>query len=247
MKFDGKLIKGCLIRRYKRFLADVELEDGQVVTAHTANTGAMTGCAEAGSTVWLSRSNNPKRKYRYTWELVQVSSESSESGTTLVGINTMRSNHLVKEAIQAGRIPCLNHYDSIKTEVPYGENSRIDLLLCGPDYDHSQKCFIEVKNVTLVRGSSAYFPDAVSKRASKHLKELVQVVQAGNRAVMFFCVQRDDVQQVCPAAAIDPEYANAFALALAQGVEAMAYVAQVSPGFIQLTREVLVYSDDRNC
>lgn len=235
MIFDKKLVKGKLIRRYKRFLVDVELAGGQTITAHTANTGAMTGCAEPGSEVWLSRADNLKRKYPHTWELVQVKSELAE---TLVGINTQRSNYLVKEAIETGLISSLSQYHSIKMEVPYGENSRIDLFLQGQNI--SIDCYIEVKNVTLVQNQIAYFPDAVSKRASKHLQELIQVVRGGDRAVMFFCVQRADVKQVRPADFVDPVYAQLFSEAITQGVEAMAYVADVSPSQIKLIQEVAV-------
>lgn len=222
-----------MLRRYKRFLADVELTDGQVITAHTANTGAMSGCAEPGSRVWLSCSSNPNRKYAHTWELVEVSGANAK---VLVGINTMKSNVLVKEAIASGRVNSLQGYKSIQTEVPYGSNSRIDLLLHGP----VDSCYVEVKNVTLVQGRTAYFPDAVSKRAVKHLDELSNLVRQGGRGVLFFCVQRDDVDTVRPADFVDPDYARKLRTAVQCGVEALAYSAQVSVSQVVLCQELPV-------
>lgn len=211
------------MRRYKRFLADVELSSGEVITAHTANTGAMTGCAEAGRPVWLSRSENPKRKYPHTWELIEVRDD------VLVGINTQRSNSLVREAIENGVVSELSGYENIRSEVAYGEErSRIDLLLESPDMSGATRCYVEVKNVTLVNEGVAYFPDAVSVRGSKHLRELMSVVQMGQRAVIFFCVQRNDVREVRPADAIDPVYGETLREAIRCGVECLAYSAQVS-------------------
>ena len=228
MQFDQPLIEGRLIRRYKRFLADVQLGGGEIVTAHSANTGAMTGCSEPGSRVWLSRADNPKRKYSLSWELVE-----SAPGI-LVGINTLKSNHLVREAIELGAVPELAGYASIRSEVRYGEeNSRIDLLLEG-----EVPCYVEVKNVTLADSGIGYFPDAVSARGTKHLRELMSVVAAGQRAVIFFCVQREDVHEVRPAAHIDPVYAATLHEAVAQGVEAIAYAARVSPQEIFLQRRL---------
>ena len=233
MKFDSELIKGRLLRRYKRFLADVELENGQIITAHTANTGAMTGCSEPGSQVWLSQSDNRKRKYPHTWELVQVSNDHRK---TLVGINTMRSNQLVVEAISSGRVSTLQGYDSIRTEIKYGERSRVDLLLQAA----TRSCYVEVKNVTLARDDCAFFPDAVSVRALKHVQELEQVVKLGGRAVLFYCVQRSDVSQVRPADFIDPEYSRALTQAARTGVELMAFKAIVTVEDIQLNEEIPV-------
>jgi sugar fermentation stimulation protein A len=243
MKFPQALVSGRLLRRYKRFLADVALDNGEVIIAHTANTGAMTGCAEPGSRVWLSRSDNPRRKYPYTWELVQT------PGGVLCGINTLRSNALVQEAIAAGRIAELGGYDSIRREVPYGaEGSRIDLLL--ESQTGLAPCYVEVKNVTLVENEgvgkegvedgTAYFPDAVSARGSKHLRELMAMVQAGYRAVIFFCVQRQDCQRVCPADHIDARYGETLRQALGSGVEALAYQAEVSESGIVLRRALPV-------
>lgn len=240
MKFSAPLIEARLIKRYKRFLVDVEMRNGELITAHTANTGAMTGCAEAGSRVWLSDSGKPARKYRYTWELVETVSESS----TLVGINTQRSNTLVREAIETGVISELQGYAVIRSEVRYGmENSRIDLLL--EDHkDSEQQCFVEVKNVTLFDNSShkriAYFPDAVTARGEKHLRELQYMVEQGQRAVIFFCVQCENVTEVQPAIHIDRIYAERLKQVVDMGVEALAYRARMSTQSIALIERVPV-------
>ncbi len=235
MIFDPPLVEGRLLRRYKRFLADVQLPGGEVITAHTANTGAMTGCAEPGRRVWLSRSDNPKRKYPHTWELIEV------RDGVLAGINTQLSNRLVREAIENGRVPELAGYGRIRSEVPYGEErSRIDLLLGSPCDKRTIPCYIEVKNVTLVDNGVARFPDAVSVRASKHLRELMSVVRTGLRAVIFFCVQRGDVHEVRPADDIDPLYGETLREAVACGVECLAWAADVSTQEIALRRPLSV-------
>ncbi len=215
MKFASPLIEARLIKRYKRFLADVQLADGSTLTAHCPNTGSMMGVCEPGSRVWLSQSENPDRKYAHTWELIEV-------GDTLVGINTSLPNRLVEEAIANGIIHPLQGYAEIKREVKFGaENSRVDLLL---SKSNGEQCFVEVKNVTAaVSDGIALFPDAVSKRGSKHLRELMAVVQAGHRAVLVFCVQRDDVEQVRPADEIDAVYGKTLRDALKCGVEVLAY------------------------
>ncbi len=224
-----------MLRRYKRFLADVQLPGGEVITAHTANTGAMTGCAEPGRRVWLSRSDNPKRKYPYTWELIEV------RDGVLTGINTQMSNLLVREAIEQGRVTELTGYVRLRSEVRYGEEkSRIDLLLDSPRDERAVPCYIEVKNVTLVNEGVARFPDAVSVRASKHLRELMSVVRAGRRAVIFFCVQRGDVREVRPADDIDPLYGETLRKAVACGVECLAWAADVSAREIVLRRPLSV-------
>lgn len=223
------LIGGKLIKRYKRFLADVALEDGSIVTAHCPNSGSMKGCATPGSRVFLSRSSNHGRKYPLTWELV-------EADDCWVGINTGLPNRIVREAIENRSVAELLGYDSIRPEVPYGEHSRIDLLLEGaPGH-----CYVEVKNVTLVEGKRALFPDAVTTRGQKHLKELMRVVQEGDRGVIFFTVQRGDGESVSPADTIDPEYGRLLRLALANGVEALAYRALVTPKEIRLTERLPV-------
>ncbi|MEJ2142468.1 MAG: DNA/RNA nuclease SfsA [Gammaproteobacteria bacterium] len=227
MKFDSNLIPGVLIERYKRFLADIRLENGNIVTAHSPNTGSMLGCAEPGSRVWLRDTANPSRKYPYAWELT-----TSTEGT-LVGINTGIVNRLVSEAIESGVINELQGYQSIRPEVKYGtENSRIDLLLSS---DNKPDCFVEIKNVTAInRKGNAIFPDAVSKRATRHLRELMHVVEQGQRGIIFFCIQRGDVAQFNPADEIDPEYGQMLRNAIDKGVEALAYRAVVSPHQITL-------------
>lgn len=235
MKFSTPLIRATLLRRYKRFLADVVLQSGEQVTVHTANTGAMTGCQAPGSTVWLSRSDNPRRKYALTWEIIEVD---GAAGRIPVGINTMLSNKLVVEGIGNGVIDELQGYGQIKTEVKYGcENSRVDILLSGRSDDSagSECCYVEVKNVTLVQDGRAFFPDTVSQRGSKHLRELTQVARQGQRAVIFYCVQRQDASMVMPADHIDPDYANWLRRAADGGVEVLAYQASVSAREITLT------------
>ncbi|WP_455221710.1 DNA/RNA nuclease SfsA [Kaarinaea lacus] len=247
MKFSQQLVQGTLIRRYKRFLADIELDTGEQITAHTANTGAMLGCHTPGSRVWLSVSDNPKRKYQHTWEIVTAG---IETDATLVGINTLLSNKLVSEAVSNGTVSELQDYQFIQTEVKYGrENSRIDLLLQPyvSQYENDRPdmpCYVEVKNVTLVENSIAYFPDAVSKRGSKHLRELIEAVQQGNRSVIFFCVQRSDATEVRPADHIDTEYGLWLRRAVEQGVEALAYRAHVTPEEIRLVQRLPVVIDD---
>jgi len=237
MRFDTPLVEGVLIRRYKRFLADVLLADGSQLTAHTSNTGAMSTCSDPGARVWLRNTGNPQRKYPYSWELVETASGE------LVGINTGLSNTLVREGIENGTIKELQGYRKIRPEVRYGlENSRIDLLLeasQGPD------CFVEVKNVTLIEAGSAtaLFPDAVSTRGARHLRELMAMVQQGYRAVIFFCVQRTDARVVSPADAIDPVYGQSLRRALAQGVEGLAYSARVSTRGIRLQQCLPVICD----
>lgn len=221
------MISGTLLRRYKRFLADVELADGSIITAHTPNTGSMLGCAEPGSRVWLRVVDNPQRKYPHAWELVE------NSAGVMIGINTGVVNHLVSEAVTGGVITELQGYDTLRREVRYGsENSRIDLLLEGGG---RPPCYVEIKNVTAVGAAgTAYFPDAVSTRGSKHLRELMQVVAQGGRGVVLFCVQRGDARAVRPADEIDPLYGRTLREAVAVGVEALAYRASVTPQAIML-------------
>jgi len=221
------LIPGILVKRYKRFLADVTLEDGSIVTVHCPNSGSMKGCAAPGSRVFLSRSGNPGRAYPFTWELV-------ESEGFWAGINTARPNSLAREAIENGTVAELGGYETIRAEVPYGEHSRIDFLLEGT----ASRCFVEVKNVTLIENSRALFPDAVTIRGQKHLKELMRVVEEGDRGVIFFTVQRGDATSLSPADAIDPEYGRLLRLALANGVEALAYRADISVNEIYLTQRL---------
>lgn len=223
------LFPGTLVKRYKRFLADIVLEDGTSVTVHCPNSGSMKGCANPGSRVYISRSSNPGRKFPYTWELV-------ESDGFWAGINTGLPNRLVQEAIENETVVELQGYAAIRPEVPYGEHSRIDLLLESP----GQRCFVEIKNVTLVENGRALFPDAVTTRGQKHLNELMRVVREGDRGVIFFTVQRGDGTSVSPADAIDPEYGRLLRQALKNGVEAIAYRALVTPLDILLTERLPV-------
>jgi sugar fermentation stimulation protein A len=239
VKYPEPLIEARLIKRYKRFLADIELVntievDGQAtkfITIHTANTGSMKGCAIADSTIWISNSHNLKRKYLYSWELSStqdISSSRSQSGG-LIGINTLLANKLVHEAIEKGMIHELADIDKIQTEVPYGEEkSRIDLLLTQKD---GQKCYIEVKNVTAsFETGVAAFPDAVTARGTKHLRELELMVQQGHRGVILFCVQRDDIENVRAAHEIDSLYAQTLAQVQKNGVEVLAYGVRFTGG-----------------
>jgi len=221
MDFPEPLLAGRLLRRYRRFLADVRLDDGREVTVHCPNTGSMMGCAEPGYRVWLSRSRSPGRKYPLTWEMVEV------CGGVLVGVNTARTNALVREAIAAGVIAELNGYDTLRSEVRAGRaGTRLDLLL----ERAGERCYVEVKNVTAaVRDGVALFPDAVSARGTRHLRALAAAVESGARALVCFCAQRADAREVRPADAIDPEYGRVLREVLAQGVEAIACRATVSP------------------
>jgi sugar fermentation stimulation protein A len=214
MRFPDPLIPGRLVRRYKRFLADVTLDSGDLVTAHCANPGAMTGLNLPDTEVWLSPSRNPARKLAYSWELARV-------GDGLVGINTAHPNGLVEEAIRDGRIAEVRGYESLRREVKYGKNSRVDMLLSD---DAKPDCYVEVKNVHLMRQPGlAEFPDAVTKRGTKHLNELADMVAAGHRAMMVYLVQREDCQQFTIAADVDPDYAAAFKASTGRGVEAICY------------------------
>ncbi len=232
MDLPHPLYPGTLIRRYQRFLADVMLDSGETVTAHCPNSGSMKGCAVPGYRVLLSRSANPRRKYCYTWELVEVDG-------SWVGINTGLPNRLVAEAIRERKVPELAGYSEIRPEVRYGEHSRIDLLLSGP----AGLCYVEVKNVTLVEGGRALFPDSVTERGQKHLRELMREVASGNRGVIFFVVQRGDADAMAPADTIDPEYGRLLRRAAGSGVEAMAWQARVEPEEIVLYRRLEVCLD----
>jgi sugar fermentation stimulation protein A len=234
MIFPRPLTEAILLRRYKRFLADVRLANGETVTVHTANTGSMLGCAEPGSRVWLSRSDNPARKYALSWEIVET------APGVLVGINTALPNRLVQEAIENGVLCELQGYDRIRTEVPFGsERSRVDLLL-ERDAD-AARCYVEIKNVTAsLQPGIALFPDAVSARGSKHLRELAAVVAGGQRAVLCFCVQRGDVSEVRPADSIDALYGATLRQAIHAGVEVIAWRADVSPAGIALRERLTV-------
>ncbi|MFC3053312.1 DNA/RNA nuclease SfsA [Kordiimonas pumila] len=226
MKFEEGLTKGRLIKRYKRFLADVELETGETVVAHCANSGSMLGLKEAGSLVYLSANKNPKAKLDWRWELVEVDG-------SLVGINTAHPNRIVEQAILDAEIPELRGYKIVRREVKYGQNSRIDLLLEDPGL-----CYVEVKNVTLREGAKALFPDAVTARGTKHLAELVDMVKLGHRAVMFYLVQRSDCTLFAPATEIDPVYASALREAYKAGVEVLCYQCSLTPSEIVIDKVV---------
>jgi len=226
------VIFGTLIKRYKRFLADVELDEGSVITVHCPNTGRMTTCAEPGWRVALSDSQNPKRKYRYTWELVH-------NGTCWICVNTGRANQMAFEAVSDGTIPELSGYSEVLREQTFG-NSRFDLLLRNGE----DLCYVEVKNVTLLAADGCYaFPDAVTERGRKHLNELVDVVKAGHRAAMLFVIPRSDGTSFRTAPEIDPKYADALSNAINNGVEIHAWRADVSPKEIRLCAPVQVSWD----
>ena len=227
MDFPEPLIGGTLIQRYKRFLSDVRLDSGEVVTAHCANPGSMTGLDDPGLRVWLSPARDPKRKLAYSWELVRI-------GEGLVGVNTMRPNAIVAEAVAGGRVPELAGYDELRREVKYGTNARIDLFLAGAG---RAPCYVEVKNVHLMRTQGlAEFPDAVTARGRKHLVALAEAVAEGYRAVMFYLVQREDCARFALAGDIDPAYRAAFAKARKGGVEVLCYRCRLRPDSITLDR-----------
>lgn len=218
MQLPQPLYPGRLIQRYKRFLADVRLDTGEELTAHCPNPGGMIGLKEPGSRVWLSRSNNPKRKLAFTFELIETSGG-------LVGINTGYPNTIVAEAISAGLIPDLAGYEILRREVKYGEKSRIDILL---EDQGRPRCWVEIKNVHLKRDDgenpgAAEFPDAVTTRGARHLDEMSNQVRAGDRAVMVYLVQRMDCDRFCVAGDIDPAYRDALARGRAAGVEAVCF------------------------
>lgn len=232
MKFSAPLVSGRLVKRYKRFLADVLLDaDGSAVTAHCANPGSMLGLKEPGARVWLSASDNPKRKLKYSWEVI-------EADGALVGINTAHPNALVEEALAAGRLEALKGYAALRREVKYGKNSRVDILLEGAG---GEKTFVEVKNVHLMRRPGlAEFPDSVTARGAKHLAELADMVAEGHRAAMVFLVQRPDCTRLSLASDIDPAYAAAFAEAARAGVEVYAIGCDVRLDGIDAMRPVEV-------
>lgn len=234
MQFSPALEQGTLIKRYKRFLADIILENGEQITAHCPNTGSMRHCTPDNATVWVQKSDNPKRKLAYTWELVET------APGILACINTHRANTLVKEAILAGQISELTGYDQLLTEQRYGtQSSRIDLLLKAAN---RPDCFIEVKNVTLQESEGiGAFPDAVTTRGTKHLHELMHMAQQGARAVLFFHVAHTGIKQVVPAAHIDPLYAHTLAQAITAGVEVIAYQSQMDAEQITVSSPIPFY------
>ncbi len=218
MRFPSPLLPGRLIRRYQRFLADVRLSDGRVVTAHCPNPGSMLGCLVADGPVLLSETDDPSRRLRYTLELVRL-------GRHWAGVNTLRTNRVVEEALRRGRLPEFTGYPDLRAEAPLGHRRRADFLLSAG----VSRLWVEVKNVTLVRDRRALFPDSVTERGAAHLRELAARVREGDRAAMLYLVNRGDADRAGPARDIDPTYARELERALAAGVEAVAYRAKVGP------------------
>ncbi|MCF8219268.1 MAG: DNA/RNA nuclease SfsA [Bacteroidales bacterium] len=217
MNYQEKLIHGRLIKRYKRFLADVELDNGEKVTAHCTNSGSMKTALEEGAEVYLSPVRDPKRKTRYTWEMIKINGD-------WVGINTNIPNRLAYEAISKGNIEGLQGYEKVQAEVKYGD-SRIDIFA----ENKTEKCFVEVKNVSMKDGDYALFPDAVTKRGTKHLNSLMQMKEEGMRAVMLYVIQRMDVEKFAPAWNIDETYAKTLLEATQKGVEVIPLQVKVTP------------------
>src|SRR6266849_5078920 len=235
MRFAAPLLPATLVKRYKRFLADVVLPSGETMTVHCANPGSMIGLNVPGARIWLSKSANPHRKLAHSWELIEVD---LGAGVELVGINTTHPNALAGEAIAAGLIPELAGYDGVRREVRYGANSRVDFLLQAP---LRPPCYVEIKNVHLMRERGlAEFPDAVTKRGTKHLAELSAMVAAGNRAVMLFLIQIGSAQRFKLARDIDPTYGRAFDAARLAGVEAIAYRCLISCDGIEVAQPVAI-------
>ena len=236
MKITPQFLPATFEKRYKRFFADVKDRNGQNMTLHCPNTGSMKNCLVPGSECWYSLSDNPKRKLPGTLELVTT------VNGQLAGINTSRPNYLLREAIEANRIPELLGYQQLRTEVRYGsENSRIDLLLQDPQRGD---CYIEVKNVTLTQENGlVVFPDAVTARGTKHLRELMLMLQQGHRAVLFFCVQVSGAQRMEVASDIDPTYAQTLAEAVSAGLEVLAWRAYLSQGEIALESAIPCLQD----
>jgi sugar fermentation stimulation protein A len=224
------LQKGILVKRYKRFMADVRLKNGDIVTAHCANSGRMLACSQPGRVVYLTTHDNPKRKLKYTWEMIEMPE-------SMVGVNTMIPNRLVALSIRTGRVPDLEGYDSIQREVKTGQDSRLDICLRKDDGDC---CYVEVKNCTLVTTGLAQFPDAVTARGRKHLVEMQRLVSNGDRCAMFYLIQRMDATVFAPADHIDPEYGKELRLAVANGVELFAYDVVIDLEGIRLGKRVPV-------
>ena len=222
------LVKGTLLKRYQRFLADVKLEDGSTVTAHCPNTGSMKDCCEPGRPVYLSVHDNPKRKLKYTWEMIRMRE-------SMVGVNTLVPNRLVKHAVQAGQVAELKGYREVKSEVRMGKNSRVDLLL---QDDQRGQCYVEIKNCTMVADGIARFPDAVTTRGRKHLQELTTQLSGGQRSVIFYFIQRMDAIEFRPADDIDPAYGQTLREAVDHGVEILAYDVHIDLDGIYLNRRL---------
>lgn len=229
MNFPDPLIRGRLLKRYKRFLTDVELENGELVVAHCANPGSMLSLLVEGAEVWISPARNPDRKLKYTWEMIRI-------GEALVGLNTNLANKIVEEAINSGEIPELAGYETLRREVKYGKNSRIDILL---ESDGVPICYVEIKSVTMSRSHKlAEFPDSVTARGTKHLRELTDQVAEGKRAVMLYLVQREDCDRFSVSEDIDPAYAAGLVEAKKAGVEVLCFGCSVSPEAINVFGKV---------
>lgn len=230
MRFQTPLIHAVLLRRYKRFLADVRLPDGREVVAHCPNPGAMTGLCDIGATIWLEPNDDPKKKLKYGWRLIEA------DGGVMVGIDTAVPNRVVGEALRAAKVAQLADYSTVKSEVKYGENSRIDFLLTQAGLPDA---YVEVKSVTLRRAADlAEFPDCVTTRGAKHLRELGDMVLQGHRAVMLYLLQRDDCSRFAVAADLDPAYGAAYEAARAAGVEMICYSTDISPEGVWLADPV---------
>ena len=233
MQFDTPLLKGQFIKRYKRFFVDVKLEkSGEIITAHCPNTGSMKGLLNEGCDAYVLKNDDPKRKLKYTLELIEYPTSGA-----LVGVNTQRPNHIVAEGIESGTIAGLSNYSELKAEQKYGVNSRIDILLSGSDLPD---CYVEVKNTTLAEGDVAQFPDSVTTRGQKHLDELGDMVRQGHRAVMVYLVNRSDCKTFSPADDIDPVYGEKLREFLQNGGEALAYACQNTPESIQVTDKLKI-------
>ncbi|NJK39256.1 MAG: DNA/RNA nuclease SfsA [Oscillatoriales cyanobacterium SM2_3_0] len=221
------LYSGILIKRYQRFLADIQLDSGEIITAHCPNTGPMTGVCTPGSPVQVSHSSNPKRKLAYTWEMIQV----QDTKPTWVGINTALPNRIIKLALEQRLFPELGDYQQIRSEVPYGQGnkSRVDFLLAG----NPQSIYLEVKNTTWAIKNTVLFPDTVTERGQKHLRELSEIVHQGDRAVMLYLVNRGDCTEFAPGDTADPLYGQLLRTALTQGVEILSCQFQVTPGGVK--------------
>lgn len=230
MRFQSALIPATLIRRYKRFLADGLLADGREITAHIANPGSMLGLKDEGQRIWLEPNDDPKKKLKFAWRLVE------HAGGHFTGVDTGVPNRMLKAALMAGEVPGLQGYDLVRPEVKYGENSRIDFLLSA---ESLPDCYVEVKSVTLSRSAGlAEFPDSVTVRGAKHLNELANMVAAGHRAVMLYLIQRTDCTAMQLAGDIDPKYAQAYAAATAAGVETLAFDCRITQEEITLGRPI---------
>ncbi|MFP4159364.1 MAG: DNA/RNA nuclease SfsA [Desulfobacterales bacterium] len=219
-----RLYTGTLIRRYKRFIADIRTENGETITAHCPNSGSMAGCSQPGRPVYFSESDNPRRRLKYTWELIEMPG-------SLVGTNTLVPNRLVRQCAEKNVIPELAGYDSVRAEVRAGASTRFDLKLEGGGL---QPCYVEIKNCTLVKDNTAYFPDAKTERGRNHLDELRRQVKQGHRCFMFYLIQRMDARQFRPADHIDPEYGKKLRQAVKDGVEILAYDVDIDTQMIRL-------------